>query len=189
FVTSNHVIKGADSIYIENKNGNRFKVVAVHKDIEHDLAILKVEDTNFTTFGSLPYTVSNSDADLGEKVYTLGFPREDMVFGEGSLSSQSGFEGDSAAYQISIPLNPGNSGGPLFDDRGNLIGVISGKQLDAQGAAFATKSTYLMQMAEQLKADSATRVTFNRYNNLTGRGRKHQIKKLKDFIYMVKVYN
>ncbi|MBK0404827.1 trypsin-like peptidase domain-containing protein [Adhaeribacter sp. BT258] len=189
FVTSYHVIKDSDSVYIENKNGNRFKVIEVYKDLDHDLAILKVTDPNFTTFGSLPYTVANTDAELGEKVYTLGFPREDMVFGEGSLSSQSGFEGDTAAYQISIPLNPGNSGGPLFDDKGNLIGVISGKQLDAQGAAFATKSAYLMSIAQQLKSDSATRVSFNRQNTLSGRARKQQLKKLKDFIYMVKVYN
>jgi S1-C subfamily serine protease len=189
FVTSYHVIRDADSVYIENKDGSRYKVTEVFKDMDHDLAILKVSDPNFTTFGNLPYTVSKSDADLGEKVYTLGFPREDMVFGEGSLSSQSGFEGDSAAYQISIPLNPGNSGGPLFDDKGNLIGVISGKQLDAQGAAFATKSAYLMSIAEQLKSDSATRVSFNRQNSLTGKARKQQLKKLKDFIYMVKVYN
>ncbi|HSI90208.1 MAG TPA: serine protease [Adhaeribacter sp.] len=188
FVTSHHVIKGADSVYIENKNGNRYKVTPVFQDLENDLAILKVTDVTFSSFGTLPYTVSSGTADLGEKVYTLGFPRDDMVFGEGSLSSQTGFEGDTSAYQISIPLNPGNSGGPLFDDRGNLIGVISGKQLDAQGAAFATKSTYLMQMAEQLKSDSATRVSFNRYNNLAGRQRKHQLKKLKDFVYMVKVY-
>lgn len=189
FVTSYHVIKDADSVYIENKNGNRYKLTSVYQNLDHDLAILKVDDKNFTGFGSLPYTVAGSDADLGEKVYTLGFPREDMVFGEGSLSSQSGFEGDSASYQISIPLNPGNSGGPLFDEKGNLIGVISGKQLDVQGAAFATKSTYLMQMAEALKSDSATRVSFNRQNTLAGRARKQQLKKLKDFIYMVKVYN
>src|SRR5688572_6565759 len=188
FVTSYHVIKGADSVYIENKNGSRYKLTSVYQNLDHDLAILKVDDPNFTSFGSLPYTVSADDADLGEKVYTLGFPREDMVFGEGSLSSQSGFEGDSASYQISIPLNPGNSGGPLFDEKGNLIGVISGKQLDVQGAAFATKSTYLMEMAEALKTDSATRVSFNRQNTLAGRARPQQLKKLKDFIYMVKVY-
>jgi len=189
FVTSYHVVKDADSVYIENKNGNRYKLTSVYQNLDHDLAILKVDDPSFTSFGSLPYTVSGDNADLGEKVYTLGFPREDMVFGEGSLSSQSGFEGDSASYQISIPLNPGNSGGPLFDEKGNLIGVISGKQLDVQGAAFATKSTYLMEMAEALKSDSATRVSFNRQNSLAGRARKQQLKKLKDFIYMVKVYN
>ncbi len=189
FVTSYHVIKGADSVYIENKNGSRYKLTRVFQDLDNDLAILKVDDPNFTSFGTLPYTVDKAAAELGEKVYTLGFPRDDMVFGEGSLSSQSGFEGDTASYQISIPLNPGNSGGPLFDERGNLIGIISGKQLDVQGAAFATKSTYLMNMAEALKSDSATRVSFNRQNTLAGRGRKQQLKKLKDFIFMVKVYN
>jgi S1-C subfamily serine protease len=188
-VTSYHVINEADSVYIENAAKGRFKVTSVYKDAAHDLAILKITDPNFSSLGTLPYTVAQNGAELGEKVYTLGFPREDMVFGEGSLSSQSGFDGDTAAYQISVPLNPGNSGGPLFDDKGNLIGVIKGKQLDQQGAAFATKSSYLLNMTKEVDPDSAKIIALNKHNNLAGRPRKQQLSKIKDFIFMVKVYN
>jgi serine protease Do len=187
--TSFHVINDADSVFIENTALGRFKATTVFKDAAHDLAILKISDPNFTSFDALPYTVAQTDADLGEKVYTLGFPREDMVFGEGSLSSQSGFDGDTAAYQISVPLNPGNSGGPLFDEKGNLIGVIKGKQLDQQGAAFATKSSYLLNMTKQVSPDSAKDINLGKQNNLAGRPRKQQLKKIKDYIFMVKVYN
>lgn len=189
-VTNSHVVEGGDSIYIENKSGLKYKVNEVYRDQIHDLSILKVEDPGFSGFGKLPYTFKTTTSDLGEHVFTLGYPREDIVFGEGSLSSTSGFEGDSTSYQISIPLNPGNSGGPLLDDRGNLIGVISGKQAGQEGAAFAIKSAYLMQMIDELpKTASLPPMSLPKANALAGNSRPQQLKKLKDYVFVVKVYN
>ena len=190
FVTSYHVIKDADSVYIENNKGLRYKVKEVYKDKLHDLAILKIADSNFTSFGHLPYAFKSDAADLGEKVYTLGYPREDMVYGEGSLSSHTGFEGDSSAYQISIPVNPGNSGGPLIDSQGNLIGIISGKQMEQEGTAFAIKSAYLKTLIQDMDQDTLTRpIYLSRRNSLAGLARTQQIKKLQDYVFMVKIYN
>ncbi len=189
-VTSSHVIQGADSILIENKAGLKYKVTEVHRNTEYDLTILKVEDPAFAGFGKLPYTFKTAASDLGERVYTLGFPREDIVFGEGSLSSASGFEGDTTSYQISIPLNPGNSGGPLLDDKGHVIGVINGKQAGQEGAAFAVKSNYLLQMVNELQEKQAgSPVPLPQHNNLSGTPRTQQLKKLQDYIFVVKVYN
>ncbi|MGV3640520.1 MAG: trypsin-like peptidase domain-containing protein [Adhaeribacter sp.] len=189
-VTSYHVISGADSVFIENRAGERYKVKSIFRDKTHDLAILKIEDAGFTSFDNLPYAFKSSESDLGERVYTLGYPREDMVFGEGSLSSRSGFEGDTTAYQVSIPVNPGNSGGPLLDNQGNLIGVISGKQLDQQGAAFAVKSAYLKQLVEQLSNDSLEApIRLPKKNLLAGASRTRQLKSIQDFVFNIKVYN
>ncbi|WP_299987087.1 serine protease [uncultured Pontibacter sp.] len=189
-VTSSHVIQGADSILIENKAGLKFKVTEVHRNTDYDLSILKVEDPAFAGFSKLPYTFKTASSDLGERVYTLGFPREDIVFGEGSLSSASGFEGDTTSYQISIPLNPGNSGGPLLDDKGNIIGVINGKQAGQEGAAFAVKSSYLLQMVNEMKErEAGLAVSLPQQNNLNGTSRTQQLKKLQDYIFVVKVYN
>ncbi|WP_242916396.1 S1C family serine protease [Pontibacter liquoris] len=189
-VTNSHVVEGGDSIYIENKSGLKYKVSEVYRDQIHDLSILKVEDPGFTGFGKLPYTFKTTESDLGEHVFTLGYPREDIVFGEGSLSSTSGFEGDTTAYQISVPLNPGNSGGPLLDDKGNLIGVISGKQAGQEGAAFAIKSAYLLQMIEELpKTALLAPLSLPKSNTLAGNTRPQQLKKLGNYIFVVKVYN
>ncbi|MBC5993561.1 S1C family serine protease [Pontibacter cellulosilyticus] len=189
-VTSSHVVEGADSIMIENKSGLKYKVSEVYRDEIHDLSILKISDPAFSGFGKLPYTFKTNESDLGEKVFTLGYPREDIVFGEGSLSSGSGFEGDTTAYQISIPLNPGNSGGPLLDDKGNLIGVISGKQAGQEGAAFAVKSAYLLQMIHELPASTTMApMSLPKHNSLLGNTRPQQLKKLKDYVFVVKVYN
>ncbi|WP_347159815.1 S1C family serine protease [Pontibacter chitinilyticus] len=189
-VTNSHVVEGGDSIYIENNKGLKYKVSEVYRDQIHDLSILKVEDPNFNGFSKLPYTFKTAESDLGEHVFTLGYPREDIVFGEGSLSSTSGFEGDTTAYQISIPLNPGNSGGPLLDDKGNMIGVISGKQAGQEGAAFAIKSAYLLQMVEELpKTAAIAPLILPKSNTLAGCSRPQQLKKLKDYVFVVKVYN
>ncbi|MDB5261259.1 MAG: peptidase and chymotrypsin/Hap [Adhaeribacter sp.] len=189
-VTSYHVVKDADSVFIENRAGQRFRVKNIYRDQTHDLAILKIDDADFTSFGSLPYAFKSDLSELGERVYTLGFPREDMVFGEGSLSSKTGFEGDTTSYQISIPLNPGNSGGPLLDSQGNLIGIISGQQLDQQGASFAVKSAYLKQLVEQLSQDSLNvPIKLSTKNSLSWTSRPEQLKKIKDYVFMVKVYN
>ncbi|PJJ48563.1 S1C family serine protease [Hymenobacter chitinivorans] len=188
-VTSYHVIQGADSLLIESRDRQRYRAEPVFTDVAHDLAILRIKDHKFNGFGRLPYSFKRGTAELGEKVFTLGYPREDVVFGEGSLSARSGFEGDTAFYQISIPVNPGNSGGPLLDDRGNLIGIISGRQADMQSAAFATKSSYLMRLVDSLSnAGTATPYNVPRSNQLAGTSRRQQIRKLQDYVFVVKVY-
>ena len=189
-VTSYHVIQGADSVLIEGRDRQRFHAEPVYSDVKHDLAILRIIDKKFNGFGRLPYAIKSGQADLGERVFTLGYPREDVVYGEGALSARSGFEGDTAFYQISIPVNPGNSGGPLLDERGNLIGVVSGRQNDAQSAAFATKSSYLVRLVDSLAATAKADAPYHlpRYNQLANSGRPQQLKRLRDYVFVVKVY-
>ena len=188
-VTSYHVIQGADSLLIEGRDRQRYHAEPVYSDVKHDLAILRITDKKFSGFGRLPYAIKSGQADLGERVFTLGYPREDVVYGEGALSARSGFEGDTAFYQVSIPVNPGNSGGPLLDERGNLIGVVSGRQNDAQSAAFATKSSYLVRLVDSLDAAKpAAPYHLPHYGQLAGNGRPQQIKKIQDYVFVVKVF-
>ena len=188
-VTSYHVIQDADSLVVEGHDKHRYRAEAVYSDRKHDLAILRITEKGFTGFGRLPYAVKATEADLGERVYTLGYPREDVVYGEGALSAHSGFEGDTAFYQISIPVNPGNSGGPLLDERGNLIGIISGRQADVQSAAFATKSSFLVRLVDSLdEAKPAQPYHLPRAGQLAGTSRPRQLHKLQDFVFVVKVY-
>jgi serine protease Do len=186
-VTSFHVVREADLILVENAL-HSYKAKVIFKDKDHDLAILKITDSTFHKFAALPYLFKPKDALLGESVYTLGFPREDIVYGEGSVSSKTGYEGDSASYQVSIPVNPGNSGGPLFDQNGFLIGMISGKQTEMDAAAFAVKSNYIKNRIDSITNSSSNGSTI-RQNLLFGFSRPQQIKKLEEFVFNVKVYN
>lgn len=190
FATSLHVISGADSVFIENKDGQTFKAIPIFRDPQSDLALLQVIDTGFKPLRKIPYVLKEKDSDLGEQVYTLGFPRDEMVFGEGSLSAASGFQGDTGSYQVSIPLNPGNSGGPLFDLRGNLIGIISGKQTETESAAFAVKSSRLAEILKNMPNDSLDRVPeLNRKNTLSGLNRVEQIKNIENCIVVIRVFD
>ncbi len=187
-VTNYHVVKGADSVYIQNTGGESFKVKVVYQDPAYDIAVLQVTDPEFK-LGSLPYTLKKSESDLGEDVFTMGFPKDSIVYTKGYVSSNNGFSGDTLQYQVAIPVNPGNSGGPLLDVKGNVIGVISGKQTLSDGAAFAVKSNYLLKSLETVSKDSLdNEIVLSKKNLLSGLSRKDQIKKMKNFTFMVKVY-
>ena len=69
-----------------------FNATIVFIDAEKDLAILKIEDENFKPFTSIPYSISKSSTDLAEPIYTLGYPRDEIVYGEGYLSAKTGFQ-------------------------------------------------------------------------------------------------
>lgn len=188
-VTNYHVVKDADSVYVQNAEGTSYKVKQIYVDPAVDIAVLQITDPAFKALSSLPYSFKKSSSDLGEDVYTIGFPRDERVFNKGYVSSLTGYAGDTIAYQVDIPVNPGNSGGPLLDSKGNVIGIISGKQTQTDGAAFAIKSNYLMQSIASIPQDSLEdKLILNRKNSLAGLSRTDQIKKLKDYIFMVKVY-
>lgn len=189
-VTNYHVINGADSISVQNATGTAYKAKAIYVDPSVDIAVLQITDTAFKKLEPIPYTFKRTNSDLGEDVYTIGYPRDEIVFGKGYLSSATGYNGDTIAYQVSIPVNPGNSGGPLMDSKGNVIGLINGKQTQVDGAAFAIKTNYLLKAIEAIPSDSLNnKLELNTRNHLSGISRAEQIKKMQNYIFMVRVYN
>lgn len=187
-LTSYHVVKDVESVYIENKKFSRLKLKKVYTDPLLDLVIMKVEDDSFKTFGTLPFTFRKTGLDLGEKVYTLGYPKQDVVFGEGYISSLNGYEGDTASYQIAVPVNPGQSGGPLFDEQGNLVGIVSGKHTENEGSAFAVKANYLKKTIMANDSLNAN-IQLPKVNYLKNQGKIQMIKKMQDYVFEVKGYN
>lgn len=123
-VTNNHVIDGADRIEVTLNDGTRFRAEVVGTDTKTDLAVLKIASDL-----PLPYVElgDSSGARIGDWVLAVGNP-----FGLGGsvnagIISARGRDIQSGPYddyiQIDAPINRGNSGGPLFDARGNVIGV------------------------------------------------------------------
>lgn len=188
--TNYHVVKDADSIYVQNSKGESFKVQTVYKDLQYDLAILKIIDPAFNNLAQLPYALKTSDILLGENVYTLGYPKNDAVLGEGYVSSKSGFGGDTTmAYQIALTVNPGNSGGPLLDNNGHIIGVVSGKENQIDGATFAVKSKFIREAINAIPHDSlSNRISSSKKTLLSGLKRTKQIEKIQDYVFMVRVF-
>jgi S1-C subfamily serine protease len=123
-LTNAHVVEGCQTALI--RDYGMAKVVA--RDTSNDLALLKL-DTGKETH---PVKFRNKPIQLGETVFALGYPLAGQLdnglnFTNGLVSSLAGTQGDSRAVQFTAPIQPGNSGGPLIDKSGLVIGVVRAK--------------------------------------------------------------
>jgi len=191
-VTNYHVIGDRfDSLYVQNAAGESFYARLVYSEPQYDVAILKIDDDSFKNLPALPYSFKKTKSDLGENVYTIGYPEGDSpVFDRGYLSSVNGYESDSVEYRVSISANPGNSGGPLLNSNGNVIGIVSGKQTLTAGASYAIKTKFLLKAIQNAPLDSLSgKLSLSNKSMLTGMNRVQQIKKMQNYVFQVKVYN
>lgn len=193
-VTNNHVIDDTKKIEIEfNYNGENVKYNAevIQTDAVNDLAILKIFDINFDGLDDLPYYFKTRSSDVGTKVYAFGYPMALSAMGkeikitDGIISSKSGFDGDVTTYQITAPIQGGNSGGPLFDDKGNLLGINSSKLRSdiADNVGYTIKSSYILNLIDVLpKSIDLPSSTKLQTLSLT-----EQIKEISKYVVLIKV--
>ena len=185
-VTNAHVVNRMKIIYVENIKGDYFTAQAVYTDQNTDLAILKITDTAYKTILNLPYSINKTNSNLGEQIFTLGYPRNEIVYGEGYVSAKSGNEDDSTSYQLSVSVNPGNSGGPVLNRYGQIIGIITSKNLTADGVVFAAKSKNIFKLIEAAKnAGDTANIKLPSNTSLRGLDREQQVKKMEEFVFMV----
>jgi serine protease Do len=192
-ITNAHVVRNANRIEVQNTLGS-YHARLIQLDPQADLALLKIDDTTYHAFIGLPYGISKTDGELGEELFTLGYPRPEIVYNKGYLSSATGFEEDTTAFQLTIAANPGNSGTPVFNNDGEVIGIVNSSQHNAQGMVFAVRSKNIFRTVDSIKADSSLqRIDSNlvhlrvpQTSGLKGMDRLHQIKRIEDYIFIVK---
>ncbi len=188
-VTNAHVVNNASMVIVQNNKGQEFKTKIIYINPNSDLAFLKIMDSDYKAPSVIPYGINKSSIELGEAIFTMGYPRDEIVYGEGYLSAKTGFRGDTLACQISVAANPGNSGGPVLDKNGEVIGILSNRQVQAQGAVFAIRSKYILSALEEIKSDTAyANIHLPQVSSVKNMDRIQQIKKIQEFIYMVKSY-
>ena len=189
-VTNAHVLKGSGAVVVNSK-GKEFNAKIINIDNERDIAILKIDDEDFKPLSSLPYSIKKSNVDLGEELFTLGYPRDSIVYNMGYLSARSGLNGDTASCQISLSANPGNSGGPVLNKNGEIIGILSNKQVSADGVVFAIKSKGIYKLVDDLKESdtSVQKIKMPSTSSIKGKTRVEQIKEISDCVFLVKAYN
>tara|TARA_B110001452_G_scaffold266130_1_gene272221 strand:+ start:476 stop:1882 length:1407 start_codon:yes stop_codon:yes gene_type:complete len=193
--TNYHVIDGASSIKIKGVNGDFssvYNAIIKSEDKENDIAILKIDDPSFTALETPPYLINQTISDVATKAYTLGYPMrsimgDEIKFTDGRISAKSGLNGELHAYSITVPIQPGNSGGPLFDYNGNVIGItshgVSRERFNTENANCAIKSNYLLNLIGMLDYNPKLPIT-NKVSNLDI---PEQIKVLKRFVYSIEV--
>jgi S1-C subfamily serine protease len=191
--TNSHVIQDAVKITVtvSNKVGTSvYNAKVILNDQKNDVAVIKITDKKFKDLTSLPYGIATK-ANIGEKVFTIGYPLNNLMgenykVTDGIISSVSGIEDDERYYQISVPIQPGNSGGPLFNEDGNIIGITSATlnsknlNINTQNVNYAVKSLYLVNIdkGNQLPPKST----------LSNKKLEEQIQILKNYVCLIKVY-
>lgn len=188
--TNAHVLEGSSTVVLQNNKGQEFRASIIHVNHENDIAILKIEDADFKSYSALPYSFKKSGPELGEQLFTLGFPREEIVYNEGYMSARTGFNGDTLNCQIGVSANPGNSGGPVFNKNGEVIGIINTRQRQAEGVVFAINAKNIFNSVDSImKIDSsANNLKLPLISTLKGMDRIQQIRKISDCVFMVKSY-
>lgn len=187
--TCNHVIENASTIKILGINGdfkNTHSAKVISSDKKNDLAILEITDDPSLDLGELPYSLKYNSDEVGKGVFVLGYPLlatmgSEIKLTTGVISSRSGFQNDQTCYQVSAAIQPGNSGGPLFDSEGNVIGVVNAKHLDAENVSYAVKLSYLYPQLLSLNTD----IPFLNSNKLLNKDLPNQVKVVKDFVYII----
>ena len=187
-VTNAHVIKEArNQLIVENNKGEQFVARSIYVNPATDIAILKVTDNDFKKLPPIPYSIRKTNAKLGEQVFMLGYPKQEIVYGEGYISAKNGYMMDTIYCQLSTSANEGNSGSPVITKNGELLGIITSMETNAEGVVFAIKSANIYRAIDEVKKMKEYKdIKITSQPSLKGADRTSQIEKVEDYVFMVK---
>jgi len=165
-MTNQHVINGKKKIMVMSTSGEKISATVLIEDKINDLAVLQVEHPDKLPL-ALP--IANASARTGSKVFTIGYPHPDVMgekqkLTEGIVNAISGYMDDPRILQISVPVQAGNSGGPLLNMNGEVVGIVTAK-LSAvkmfnwtgdlpQNVNYAIKASYITALLKSVKEQS-----------------------------------
>lgn len=193
--TNYHVIEGATTLqanFTRNGKVESYPASVVATDEQNDLAIIKIDDSSYRNVSQIPYGLLSRTKDTGSEVFALGYPMADVMgnevkFTDGKISSKSGIQGDIRVYQISVPIQPGNSGGPLFDMDGNIIGITSsGLNRDyfkSENVNYAIKASYLKTLMESCPQEIILKE--KEQGSISNVSLTDRIKQYEDFVVLI----
>jgi len=156
-VSASHVTEGCDAVRVLFKKGEFLDARVVREEPQLDLAFLKVDIPTPSYLA-----VTNRTSSLGDDIYTIGYPSPQIMgfnqkFTRGSISALTGMRDSSFRYQISVPIQPGNSGGPVIcEETGEVIGIVVSFLNDKvgfipQNVNYALKSGFIKPIMESLE--------------------------------------
>ncbi|MGV3658806.1 MAG: S1 family peptidase [Prosthecobacter sp.] len=140
-LTNQHVVRDATEVDVRGPDGVIRRAAVVKTDVEGDVALLKTKEAAPRWLG-----LGTTEATMGAAVFTVGFPDAEVQgvepkFTDGRVSSLSGLRDDPEHYQITVPVQPGNSGGPLVDAKtGVVVGIVAAVLRGRENVTYAIKS-------------------------------------------------
>lgn len=180
-VTNYHVIEGSYSIIAQFPDGTQKKVISVaNYNIKLDVAVLKLEAGQYT-----PVSIgSDRLLNVGSKIYTLGYPLDQaLTISDGLISSKNYVLDSNFFIQISAPISSGNSGGPLVDKYGNVIGINARSNRYGQNINLSVPISLISNLLYRNEntaslAEVANPKSFKRDTAVSGRGLDGSINEL-----------
>jgi S1-C subfamily serine protease len=155
-ITNYHVVKGTSAVKVKFTNNEMIDATVVARDTQNDVAVLKL--TKSPSFQSREMKLGDSSmVRMGDKVFTIGYPHISTMglnpkYTEGVISAVTGSIDNPTVFQIQVPMQPGNSGGPLFNEKGEVIGLTTSSlsllAIESMGAIpqnvnYAVKSNFV----------------------------------------------
>ena len=197
FIATNyHVIQDATDIVVlckQNGMNQKYKATVFQTDKINDLALIKITDKNFVPLPALPYQLASETVAVGNEVFSLGFPLADIMgesvkYTDGKISSLTGINEDVTKYQVTAPIQNGNSGGPLFDNSGNVVGIIESRlnkdKYNSENVNYAVKAGLLKNIVD-LIPQPTKKVKGKKTNSLN---QVEKIKLFSDYVVMIQTY-
>jgi S1-C subfamily serine protease len=155
-ITNYHVVKGTSEVTVKFTNGESINATVVARDTQNDIAVLKL--TKSPSFQSREMKFGDSSrVRMGDKVFTIGYPHIGTMglnpkYTEGVISAVTGIRDNPTVFQTTVPIQPGNSGGPLFNEKGEVVGLTTSSlsllAIESMGAIpqsvnYAVKSSFV----------------------------------------------
>ncbi len=192
-LTNHHVIENSKNIFVDVTTGGAVKTLKAElivSDKENDLAIIKINDENFIKPTEIEFSFKeNGNVEVGETVFTIGYPfaltgmGKDAKFTDGKVSSKRGYDGAINSFQTTIPVQPGNSGGPVYNEKGEFVGLISAKIANADNVSYAVKLNYIRALLDL----TPNTVDSPSSKNISGYTLEEKIKLLSKYSVLIKI--
>ena len=195
--TNAHVIEGANTIEVRfssTEGARTYKAKVLLKDETNDVALIEVLADSNSNFKNPPYRLEN-DINAGQKVFTLGFPLNEIMgsnfkVSDGIVNSVTGLRDDVRHFQSSIAVQPGNSGGPIFNTKGNVVGIATSRlNEDAIGTSienvsYGIKSSYINNIYRMIPGAPSLKPS----TELSELELEALVKKVSDYVCLISVY-
>lgn len=146
-VTNAHVVSSKRNIYVQSYAGDEYQATIIGLDESKDIAVLAIEGVNFAY---LPIA-DISTTKIGDDVYAIGAPKSmAYTLTKGVISAKERIVGRNSYIQIDAAINEGNSGGPLLNDSGQVLGMNTLKMSDSEGIGLAIPANVICEYLNEL---------------------------------------